>query len=113
MVTGVDGDNICEQTACLPNPCQNDGTCQLNDEAIGGYVCQCKEGYTGTDCTLDVDECLESELCTHCTCLDIGRVHPRKILRDVYREGSYCCMIKHPHQSVLILHIENHGDEGM
>ena len=31
---------------CTPNPC-NDGTCE---NQIGGYTCQCKQGYTGRNC---------------------------------------------------------------
>ena len=63
MVTGVDGVNVCEESVCLPNPCQNGGTCRLNDNATGGYVCTCRDGYTGQDCSQDVDECLDSK-CT-------------------------------------------------
>lgn len=67
MVTGLEGDNVCEQTACLPNPCQNGGLCRVNDEASGGYVCDCTDGYTGTDCMLDVDECLDGKSVLHHT----------------------------------------------
>ena len=61
MVTNVDGENICEQSACLPNPCQNRGSCQLNDDASGGFVCSCRGGYTGIVCSMDIDECLDSK----------------------------------------------------
>ena len=61
MVTGVSGENICEESVCLPNPCQNGGACQLSDDATGGYECSCRDGYTGNDCSEDVNECLDSK----------------------------------------------------
>lgn len=32
---------------CAPAPCQNGGTCV---DLVGGYRCDCKAGYTGSDC---------------------------------------------------------------
>ena len=58
MVTSISGDNLCEISSCSPNPCANGGTCQLDESAEGGYSCSCPEGYTGVDCTTDIDECL-------------------------------------------------------
>ena len=61
MVTGIEGENICEPSACLPDPCQNNGECYLSEDATGGYVCECQDGYAGTECSVDVDECLDGE----------------------------------------------------
>jgi hypothetical protein len=58
-VTNLQGQNICEQTACLPNPCQNGGVCSLSDAEGRGYECTCKSGYTGITCNEDRDECTE------------------------------------------------------
>lgn len=33
--------------ACLSHPCQNAGSCLETEQ---GYVCECREGYTGQDC---------------------------------------------------------------
>ena len=62
LITGVEGSNICDVSACLPTPCQNRGTCSLNDRSLGGYECSCADGYTGTNCAQDVPECAEGEL---------------------------------------------------
>ena len=34
---------------CLPNPCQNSGTC--TDE-VNNYTCSCATGYTGYNCSI-------------------------------------------------------------
>ncbi len=57
----MEGSNICEVSACMPTPCQNRGTCSLNLRSLGGYECSCADGYTGTNCELDVLECAEGE----------------------------------------------------
>ena len=60
-VMDQDGPDLCEQTPCSPSPCQNDGSCDLEPEGPGGYVCTCKTGFTGMDCEEDIDECDESK----------------------------------------------------
>ena len=32
---------------CVPDPCQNGGTCV---DLVGSYRCDCKTGYSGTNC---------------------------------------------------------------
>lgn len=61
MVTAIQGPNICEQTACIPNPCENDGRCELTDSMVGGYACTCTGGFTGRNCNEDVNECLDGK----------------------------------------------------
>ena len=61
VVTTTSGSNLCELSPCSPSPCQNGSTCALKD-VVGGYECTCQSGYTGVNCTLDVDECNQSEL---------------------------------------------------
>ena len=61
MVTAIQGVDICEQTACTPNPCRNGGKCELTDNMVGGYVCTCAEGFTGRNCIDDVDECINGK----------------------------------------------------
>ena len=51
---------------CLANPCQNQGTCVDIED---GYTCQCVPGTTGTNCEIDINECL-NEPCLHGTCFD-------------------------------------------
>ncbi len=60
LVAGLTGSNICENSACSPNPCKNRGTCTVDDQEVGGFVCTCKKGFTGVTCSTDVDECIQS-----------------------------------------------------
>ncbi|KAG5272096.1 hypothetical protein AALO_G00161610 [Alosa alosa] len=82
---GYEGDN-CEVDIdeCAAGPCLNDGECfQRSDPAsweegwefsyahAAGYVCQCQPGFTGENCSVDIDEC-ESEPCQNGgTCEDL------------------------------------------
>ena len=61
MITDVVAENLCEISSCSPNPCANGGECRPDDSVEGGYSCACPDGYTGADCTEDVDECLDGE----------------------------------------------------
>ena len=38
-------------SACDIDPCQNDGTCAVDDSAEG-YSCTCSAGYFGVNCTV-------------------------------------------------------------
>ena len=55
-VTSIEGGNVCELSPCLPNPCTNGGVCSISD-VENGYVCACRSGYIGENCTQDRDEC--------------------------------------------------------
>ena len=63
LVTDIEGgdDALCEVSACSPSPCRNGGSCTLNENVVGGYECACRQGYRGTNCTLDENECNESK----------------------------------------------------
>ena len=61
MITDILAENLCEINSCSPNPCNNGGRCQLDDNVEGGYSCTCANGYTGVNCIEDVDECLDGE----------------------------------------------------
>lgn len=47
---------VIRKSACLNNPCKNDGRCTIN-ELTGNYTCSCKFGYIGQHCET-VDACL-------------------------------------------------------
>ena len=66
-MTGVTGENICEESVCLPNPCQNDGSCEPSDDVAGGFECICREGYAGATCSEDINECLNSKCIVRAT----------------------------------------------
>jgi protocadherin Fat 4 len=55
------GDNICNQSACSPNPCLNGGACIESN--ITGFTCNCLDGWEGTTCQTDIDECVTRGEC--------------------------------------------------
>ena len=63
MVTNAQGEGLCETTPCTPSPCQNGGTCSLNEQVMGGYECECRQEYLGVNCTEDENECNQSMNC--------------------------------------------------
>nr|XP_019950976.1 PREDICTED: hepatocyte growth factor activator [Paralichthys olivaceus] len=58
--TCVAGEMECERvrySTCRTNQCQNDGTCRLIT-ATGREVCNCRHGYSGADCSFEMEaEC--------------------------------------------------------
>ncbi|XP_033941581.1 milk fat globule EGF and factor V/VIII domain containing b isoform X1 [Pseudochaenichthys georgianus] len=59
---GFSGDtcNETETGPCHPNPCKNDGTCELTGQTRRGdvfseYVCQCPPGFDGVHCQTSVE----------------------------------------------------------
>ena len=51
----------------MPNACQNGGTCH---DTYGSYQCVCVNGWTGDDCSENIDDCA-SAACYHgATCHD-------------------------------------------
>ncbi|XP_036407537.1 hepatocyte growth factor activator [Megalops cyprinoides] len=57
------GEILCERvryTACILNPCQNDGTCRLII-STGEAVCACRPGFAGQHCSITPEaECYEN-----------------------------------------------------
>ncbi|XP_074600062.1 uncharacterized protein LOC141854319 [Brevipalpus obovatus] len=45
--------------ACSSNPCHSSATCYTSP-VDGTYVCACRGGYTGSNCTEDINECEQS-----------------------------------------------------
>lgn len=44
------------------NPCKNGATCVNH---FTHYTCECKPGFTGDNCTVDIDDC-QNNLCQVC-----------------------------------------------
>ncbi|XP_060553133.1 fibropellin-1-like [Ruditapes philippinarum] len=51
---------------CATNPCNNGGVCEATSN---GYNCTCLPGWTGTNCTTNIDEC-SSNPCRYGECHD-------------------------------------------
>ena len=47
--------------ACVSSPCHSSALCETSP-VTGSYICSCRRGFEGDDCSLDVNECLESKL---------------------------------------------------
>lgn len=43
---------------CNSNPCQNNGSCEVEND--GGYTCNCQLGFGGTDCQAKIPICIRS-----------------------------------------------------
>lgn len=57
---------ITDYDNCVASPCLN-GICS---DALDGYSCECQPGYSGKNCEINVDDCLEN-ICTNgATCED-------------------------------------------
>lgn len=69
----------------MPNACQNGGTCH---DTHGSYHCVCVNGWTGDDCSENIDDCA-SAACYHgATCHD--------------RVASFFCECPHGRTGTLI-----------
>lgn len=51
--------------ACMSNPCQGTGAVCTTSPVDGSYLCTCPRGFYGVDCSMDKDECAESNPCEH------------------------------------------------
>ncbi|KAF5891227.1 neurogenic locus notch protein 2-like, partial [Clarias magur] len=50
-----------------PNTCQNGGTCS---NTPGGYTCVCVNGWSGPDCSENIDDCAAGPCSAGSTCID-------------------------------------------
>lgn len=48
------------EDACTSDPCHEGASCETSP-INGNPICTCKKGWTGNDCSVDVNECHESE----------------------------------------------------
>ncbi|KAE9551386.1 hypothetical protein FO519_005394 [Halicephalobus sp. NKZ332] len=64
---GFSGEFCNEKTNCDETSCSGHGTCEsleIDVKEEKNYLCKCEEGWTGSRCEIDVDECLENP-CTN------------------------------------------------
>lgn len=55
---------------CQSNPCSTRGRCV---DRRGAYVCECDDGYAGTNCEKDINECSSLPCENNGKCVDIVR----------------------------------------
>ena len=53
--------------ACSPTPARTAATCS---NLIGSYVCVCVNGWSGTDCSENIDDCASAACSVGSTCTD-------------------------------------------
>ena len=56
--------------ACQSEPCLNGGSCALAELDLLGYRCSCPPGFTGTNCTFDINDCNPNPCMNDGTCID-------------------------------------------
>ncbi|XP_072771226.1 sushi, nidogen and EGF-like domain-containing protein 1 [Nerophis lumbriciformis] len=57
---------VCEEmNECVSQPCVNGGTCH---DLEASYLCECEDGFRGTQCQTDVDECVSDPCKNGGTC---------------------------------------------
>uniref|UniRef100_A0ACB8E5Q2 Uncharacterized protein n=1 Tax=Sphaerodactylus townsendi TaxID=933632 RepID=A0ACB8E5Q2_9SAUR len=103
--------NETETGPCHPNPCQNNGVCQIvpgRGDVFTEYVCQCPSGYEGKHCqnksssfsALDMDECASQPCQNGGICLDLERDYSCKCA-PLYLGKT--CSIRSPGSPDLLL----------
>lgn len=56
-----------DECQLMPNACQNGGTCH---NTYGSYQCVCVNGWTGDDCSENIDDCASAACHQGSTCHD-------------------------------------------
>lgn len=51
---------------CISSPCLN-GKCR---DALDGYECECYSGFVGTECSINIDDCVNNVCMEGSTCID-------------------------------------------
>ena len=57
----------------LTNPCVNGGTCM---DLTNNYMCDCLAGFTGRNCTINIDDCTPNPCVNNGTCLNLVNDYP-------------------------------------
>ncbi|CAG9865288.1 unnamed protein product [Phyllotreta striolata] len=70
---------------CYSGDCLNKGVCVNSTET---YKCHCQPGYTGDDCSTDIDECENNRCQNNATCVDLIDEYKCECLLGY--EGEFC-----------------------
>ncbi|XP_008308736.1 EGF-like repeat and discoidin I-like domain-containing protein 3 isoform X2 [Cynoglossus semilaevis] len=89
-VDGFGGDtcNLTDTGPCSPNPCKNDGLCEVitptrRGDVFSEYICKCQSSFEGVHCQINVNDC------AHQPCRNNG------ICRDL--DGDFTCQCPSPY----------------
>uniref|UniRef100_A0A1A7XHL9 Milk fat globule-EGF factor 8 protein n=1 Tax=Iconisemion striatum TaxID=60296 RepID=A0A1A7XHL9_9TELE len=85
---GGDTCNLTETGPCSPNPCKNDGSCEViaptrRGDVFSEYVCRCQPGFEGVHCQINVNDCANQPCKNGGTCRDL--------------DGDYTCHCPSPY----------------
>ncbi|XP_028292947.1 EGF-like repeat and discoidin I-like domain-containing protein 3 isoform X2 [Gouania willdenowi] len=85
---GGDTCNLTEIGPCSPNPCKNDGSCEViaptrRGDVFNGYVCRCQPGFDGVHCQINVNDCANQPCKNGGACRDL--------------DGDYTCQCPSPY----------------
>lgn len=87
---GFAGDtcNLTETGPCSPNPCKNDGSCEVisptrRGDVFNEYICKCRPGFEGVHCQINVNDCVDQPCTNGGTCRDL--------------DGDYTCQCPSPY----------------
>eukprot|EP00066_Takifugu_rubripes_P012561 XP_011601827.1 PREDICTED: protein jagged-1 [Takifugu rubripes] len=67
VLHGCEANINTKNSSCLPNPCENGGTCVVAGES---FTCVCKEGWEGPTCTQNTNDCSPHPCYNSGTCVD-------------------------------------------
>ena len=70
---------------CELAPCKNGGVCE---DQINGYECECRAGFTGVNCEININECEPLPCRNNATCLDLDNRYECLCLPGF--EGAQC-----------------------
>ncbi|XP_038132052.1 milk fat globule EGF and factor V/VIII domain containing b isoform X4 [Cyprinodon tularosa] len=105
---GFSGDtcNETETGPCSPNPCENDGVCEVTGQSRRGdvfteYICKCQPGFEGVHCQTNVNDCaaqpcenggtcrdLEGDFKCHCPSPYVGKQCQQRCISLLGMEGG-------------------------
>ncbi|XP_023188570.1 EGF-like repeat and discoidin I-like domain-containing protein 3 isoform X2 [Xiphophorus maculatus] len=85
---GGDTCNLTETGPCSPNPCRNDGSCEViaptrRGDVFNEYICRCQPGFEGAHCQINVNDCAKDPCRNGGTCRDL--------------DGDYTCQCPSPY----------------
>ncbi|XP_034536932.1 EGF-like repeat and discoidin I-like domain-containing protein 3 isoform X2 [Notolabrus celidotus] len=87
---GFAGDtcNLTETGPCGPNPCKNDGSCEVisptrRGDVFNEYICKCQPGFEGVHCQINVNDCVDQPCKNGGMCRDL--------------DGDYTCQCLSPY----------------